>query len=344
MMNQTEQLVRENIRNLKPYSSARDECFVEGGILLDANENPFGNYNRYPDPQQRKLKQLLAAIKNVAPENIFLGNGSDEAIDIAVRIFCEPGKHKILSFPPTFGVVAVAAALNNVVNVLLPATEDFQINMELLPPLLKDADTHIVYLCSPNNPTGNLLHEKDILYMLDHFQGIVMIDEAYLDFSGRTSYTKLLHRYPRLVILQTFSKAWGMAGVRIGMAIAAPEIIRYFNNVKMPYNISEANQQIALERLASADVFEKNTLTILEEKEKLKTALGQCAVVKKIYPSDANFFLVEVSDATWVYEQLAREKLIVRNQHRAVKNCLRITVGTPAENTALITALNKLST
>lgn len=343
-MNEIEQLVRQNIRNLEPYSSAREEFYDEAGILLDANENPYGQYNRYPDPQQRILKQAVARLKNLNPENIFLGNGSDEAIDLAVRIFCEPRKHKILSFPPTFGVVRVVASINDVIPVTLPLKEDFQIDMEQLPSLMDDEEIRILYLCTPNNPTANLLHEKDIEWILEQFKGIVLLDEAYMDFAQKPSYIPLISKYPRLVVLQTMSKAWGLAGARIGIVIAHPAIIRHFNNVKMPYNISDLNQEMALKKLADKTTFENNLRDVLEEKEKLNAALQECAVVKKIYPSDANFFLVEVNDSATVYTRLTENGIIVRNQNRAVKNCLRISVGTPEENTALITALKKMNT
>lgn len=341
-MNTIKELVRKNIQQLIPYSSAREECYMENGILLDANEHPYGPYNRYPDPQQRKLKEAIARYKNIAPEQIFLGNGSDEAIDIAVRVFCEPGRDKILYCPPTFGVISVVAAINHIIPVIVPTTTNFQLNMELLPALLKEEHLKMFYLCTPNNPTANLLHEKDVLYVLEHFKGIVLIDEAYMEFSRSKSYTRLLQQYPRLVVLQTFSKAWGMAGIRVGMAIAAPEIVHYFNNVKMPYNISEANQEIALQRLQEPGAFEAGRKAILREKEILKQGLAGCAVVKKIYPSDANFFLVEVTDAAAVYQQLIAQNIIVRNQHKAVNNCLRITTGTPEENRALVAALKTI--
>ena len=343
-MNEIEQLVRQNIRNLEPYSSAREEFYDEAGILLDANENPYGQYNRYPDPQQRILKQAVARLKNLNPENIFLGNGSDEAIDLAVRIFCEPRKHKILSFPPTFGVVRVVASINDVIPVTLPLKEDFQIDMEQLPSFMDDEEIRILYLCTPNNPTANLLHEKDIEWILEQFKGIVLLDEAYMDFAQKPSYISLISKYPRLVVLQTMSKAWGLAGARIGIVIAHPAIIRHFNNVKMPYNISDLNQEMALKKLADKTTFEKNLRIVLEEKEKLSAGLQECAVVKKIYPSDTNFFLVEVNDSATVYTRLTENGIIVRNQNRAVKNCLRISVGTPEENTALITALKKMNT
>ena len=343
-MNEIEQLVRQNIRNLEPYSSAREEFYDEAGILLDANENPYGQYNRYPDPQQRILKQAVARLKNLNPENIFLGNGSDEAIDLAVRIFCEPRKHKILSFPPTFGVVRVVASINDVIPVTLPLKEDFQIDMEQLPSFMDDEEIRILYLCTPNNPTANLLHEKDIEWILEQFKGIVLLDEAYMDFAQKPSYISLISKYPRLVVLQTMSKAWGLAGARIGIVIAHPAIIRHFNNVKMPYNISDLNQEMALKKLADKTTFEKNLRIVHEEKEKLSAGLQECAVVKKIYPSDTNFFLVEVNDSATVYTRLTENGIIVRNQNRAVKNCLRISVGTPEENTALITALKKMNT
>jgi histidinol-phosphate aminotransferase len=342
-MTTIEQLVRNNIRQLKPYSSARSEFEGGNGILLDANESPYGTYNRYPDPQQKKLKEAIAKIKQVSVEQVFLGNGSDEAIDIAVRVFCEPRQHQVLSFPPTFGVISVAAAINDVALVNVPLNTSFQLDMDAIMPLLKDESIRLAYLCSPNNPTGNLLQQKDIEYILENFNGIVVVDEAYTEFSNTASFTRLIGKYERLVVLQTFSKAWALAGARVGMAYAHPETIRYFNKVKMPYNISQFSQQLLLEQLQQPESCTQRVQEILKEKEKLKEALLQSSLIKKLYPSDANFFLAEVADADSLYKQLTGEGVIVRNQHRAVTNCLRITVGTAAENELLIAALKKLA-
>ncbi len=343
MENNIAQLVRHNIRSLVPYSGAREECAMNEGVFLDANENPFGNHNRYPDPYQLELKKRLAFLKDTPPNRIFLGNGSDEIIDLAYRIFCEPGKDKALTFIPTYGMYEVLAAINNVELVKAELNEHFQIDTSGLQQYFADPKLKLIFICSPNNPTGNLLSKADIECILANFGGIVILDEAYIDFSPKASLLPILDTYPRLIISQTLSKAWGLAGVRMGIAYMSEEILSYYNKVKAPYNISEPNQQAALTHLADIDNYRENLNAILKEKDKLAYRLKSLRSIRKVYPSDANFFLVEVSDANGLYQKLIEKKIIVRNRHSVVNNCLRITVGTPAENERLITALKKIS-
>lgn len=332
-------LVRTNILALEPYSSARDEFSGSEGIFMDANENPFGELNRYPDPLQKQLKQKLAEVKSVLPENIFTGNGSDEAIDLCFRIFCEPGKDKALTFTPTYGMYEVAAAINNVQFLNEPLNQDFQIEERRLPELLKDKQLKLIFICSPNNPTGNTIKATE--YIIQNFKGIVVVDEAYADFC-EASLTEKLSRYPNLIILQTLSKAWGLAGIRIGMAIASKQIINLFNKVKPPYNISVLNYNAALQVVSQKEVYETRKNILIAEREKLAIALGNLPVIKRIYPSEANFLLVEVSDANKVYNTLSGQNIIIRNRDKVVKNCLRISVGTPDENKALLTVLKNI--
>ena len=335
--------IRQNIRNLKPYSSARDEFSGDEGIFLDANENPFGKYNRYPDPQQKKLKQAIAQIKQVKPESIFLGNGSDEAIDIAFRIFCEPQQHKALLFTPTYGMYEVAAAINNVELVKVDLTDEFQIDMTLAKRWLQDKNLKLIFICSPNNPTGNVFRREDIDFILRNFNGVVIIDEAYIDFSASASYISSIPKYNNLIVIQTFSKAWALAGVRVGMAFSNETIISYFNKVKPPFNISEPNQQIILEKLKDIKSYKDEVSEILKEKDILHKALEQLKLVKRIYSSDANFLLVEVKGADTIYAQLVSEKIIVRNRTKVISGCIRITIGTQKENQQLVTALKKIN-
>ena len=253
-----ENKIRENIKNLKPYSSARDEFSGSEGVFLDANENPYGNFNRYPDPHQSELKEIIASVKEVRPENIFLGNGSDEAIDIAYRIFCEPGLDRALIFTPTYGMYEVAAGINNIQIENMPLNKVFQINLDLVKPLLADENLKLIFICSPNNPTGNTISREDIEFILTHFNGIVIIDEAYIDFSQAESYILSIKKYNNLIVLQTFSKAWAMAGARIGMAFSNERIINYFNIIKPPYNISSLNQQAVIKKLNEIEIYQKN--------------------------------------------------------------------------------------
>jgi histidinol-phosphate aminotransferase len=338
-----EKNIRQNIRNLKPYSSARDEFQGEEGIFLDANENPFGEYNRYPDPHQNKLKQEIAKIKQVKPSTIFFGNGSDEAIDIAFRIFCEPRQHKALLFTPTYGMYEVAAAINDIELLKVDLTDKFQIDLPKVKSLLQDENLKLIFICTPNNPTGNVFKKRDIDFILINFKGVVIIDEAYIDFSTSKSYIASLSQYNNLIVLQTFSKAWGLAGVRVGMAFSNETIINYFNKVKPPYNISGPNQQIVLQKLKEIKTYKKEVLEILKEKEKLCKAFMHLKLVRKVYPSDANFLLIEVENADSVYNTLVAENIIVRNRTKIINNCLRITIGTKKENQQLITALKQMN-
>lgn len=341
-MNNNILMVRKNIRQLSPYTSAREEYTGTEGIFLDANENPVGTYNRYPDPLQSALKAKLSAWKGAVPENIFIGNGSDEVIDLAFRIFCEPHQNKALTFTPTYGMYSVAAQINAIPLINLPLTQDFQIDRETLSPWLKEEELKLILLCSPNNPTGNLIRKADVTWILERFQGIVLIDEAYVDFCPQDSFLPFLDQYPRLIISQTLSKAAGMAGLRLGIAYAHEDIIRYYNKVKAPYNISTANQEAALSFFETPDTLRQQVHQILTEKIRLTNALQVLKRVKQVYPSDTNFILVEVDDANLMYEQLRDHNIIVRNRHTSVPNCLRITVGSPAENEQLINTLNTI--
>jgi histidinol-phosphate aminotransferase len=336
-----EKIVRPNILELKPYSSAREEYSGNDGIFLDANENPFGRYNRYPDPYQRALKEKLALLKNVSVENIFIGNGSDEVIDLAFRIFCNPGVDKVVIFPPTYGMYEVLAKINNVEVISIPLNENFQINLDQFFSY-KDqlANAKILFLCSPNNPTGNSL--ENIETIIQNFNGIVFIDEAYIDFSSKKSYISKINIYPNLIVSQTFSKAWGKAAIRIGIAYANKEIISYFNKVKPPYNVSALNQAEAIKALSQYDVFEKNLKIILEQRKWLIDQLSKIDFILHIYPTDANFVLVKTKDANYIYKKLIENKIIVRNRHTIIENCLRITVGKPEENRKLIEVLKSI--
>jgi histidinol-phosphate aminotransferase len=265
-----ENIVRPNIWSLKPYSSARDEFTGKEGIFLDANENPYGTLNRYPDPYQRQLKDKLSAIKNVSPENIFIGNGSDEVIDLAFRIFCEPDKDLALTFSPTYGMYDVSAAINNIGLIKLPLSKDFQIDLQVTRRFIDQENLKLVFLCSPNNPTGNTMSREAIEMILENFSGILIIDEAYIDFSSHASTIELIQKYPNLIVSQTFSKAWGLAAARVGIAYAHPEIIQLYNKVKPPYNVSTLNQRAALEALNAPENLKQKKSIILKEKENLK--------------------------------------------------------------------------
>jgi histidinol-phosphate aminotransferase len=332
-----EKLVRKNILALLPYSSARDEYKGKDAIFLDANENPFGELNRYPDPKQLELKKKLSEIKDITTENIFVGNGSDEVIDLAYRIFCEPGKDKALTFTPTYGMYDVSASINDVELIKIPLTQDFQIDFDSTEKYLKDGNLKLIFICSPNNPTANNIN--NIEKIITNFNGIIFIDEAYIDFSEAESFIKKIAQYPNIIISQTFSKAWGLAAARVGTAYSSKAIIDLYNKVKPPYNISKLNQDEALKTLLVVDTFEKNKNIILEEREKLIKNLSALPIVKKIYPSDANFILAEVDNANKLYATLVEAKVITRNRNSVVKNCLRITVGSEEENERLIEAV-----
>lgn len=336
--------VRPNIRAMQPYSSARDEFHGTASVFLDANENPYNApYNRYPDPMQWRLKEKVAEIKGLPKECILLGNGSDEPIDLILRAFCEPGKECMLTVDPTYGMYQVAAEINNVTCRKVKLTSDFQIDM---PAFLSQIDDTVkaIYLCSPNNPTGNSLNRKDIYQILDTFKGIVVVDEAYIDFSSLPSYTKDLSKYPNLVVFQTLSKAWGAAGIRLGMAFASPEIISVLNKIKYPYNVNQLTQEKALEILNNQETMKSQLTLILSERTRLQQELTAIPCVRKIYPTDANFILVDVGDADTVYQKLVDQGIIVRNRNKVVlcAGCLRITVGTEEENTALLNALKTM--
>ena len=335
-------LVRPNILELEQYSSARDEFSGKEGVFLDANENPFGKLNRYPDPYQVELKSKLEKIKGIKSSSIFIGNGSDEVIDLAFRIFCNPGKDKALTFTPTYGMYDVSAAINQVEILKIPLNKDFQIEVDKIDPLLEDEKLKLIFICSPNNPTGNSILKKDILTILEKFRGIVIIDEAYIDFSESESLISLLKEYPNLIISQTFSKAWGLAAARVGVAYSSESITSLFNKVKPPYNVSKTNQFSVIEALENIDELKKNIKFILEEKELIQTEIVQLPFVKKIYPSDANFLLIEVKDANLLYNQLIEQKIIIRNRDKQIKNTVRITIGSKGENKLLLNALKNI--
>lgn len=335
-----DKLVRKNILNLKPYASARDEYSGGSAVFMDANENPFGELNRYPDPHQKELKHKLGALKSLPVENIFVGNGSDEVIDLTFRIFCNPGKDKALIFSPTYGMYEVSAEINEVELIRVPLTPSFQIDYDALKTHLDDETLKLIFICSPNNPTGNCIENTAAL--LQQFKGIVVMDEAYIDFSNKESYIAKINSYPNLIVMQTLSKAWGLAAARVGMAYADARIISLFNKIKPPYNVSGPNQKAALTALEKQDEFEKRKAIILEQKVWLVNQMPAIAVVKKVYPSDANFILVEMTDVGKIYLELVNQGVITRNRHSMVANCLRITVGSPEENKTLIHALSKM--
>ena len=337
-------LVRKNIRELKPYSCARNEFKGEASVYLDANENPMNApYNRYPDPLQSDLKHKIANIKSVRPSQIMLGVGSDEPIDLLIRIFCEPKEDNIVAIDPTYGMYQVCADINNVTYRKVLLNEDYSLDASRI---LAETDEHtkLVFLCSPNNPTGNSLDKTEIKKIIDNFSGIVIIDEAYIDFSSESSWLEKLDNYPNLVVLQTFSKAWGLASVRCGMAFASEVIIGYLNNVKYPYNLNLLTQNFVSEQLDHISRKQKWVEQIIEQRVVLEEQLKIIPWIQHIYPSDANFLLVKVADANKVYNQLVDKGIIVRNRNSVslCLGCLRITVGTESENNILINELRQL--
>jgi len=334
-----EKLVRKNIWSLEAYSSARDEFSGKEGVFLDANENPFGELNRYPDPQQKALKQRLSKIKETPEDQIFIGNGSDELIDLVFRIFCEPSRDQALTFTPSYGMYDVSAAINDVKVIKIPLTGRFQIDFDALDQALND-QVKLIFICSPNNPTGNNIEQID--KVIDMFDGVVIVDEAYIDFSDAESMIKKIGEYPNLIVSQTFSKAWGLAGARVGVAYAGREIISLLNKVKPPYNVSELNQKAVLSALENQGLFENRKSMILQQRDWLASQLMTLSKVKKIYPSDANFLLVEVDDANRIYNELVKQKVITRNRNSAVNNCIRITIGSKEENQLLIKTLQNI--
>ena len=343
-MKTLEELTRPNIWKLKPYSSARDEYKgATASVFLDANENPYNlPHNRYPDPMQRDLKCELSKIKKVAPERIFLGNGSDEAIDLVFRAFCEPGKDNVVAIDPTYGMYQVCAGVNDVEYRKVLLNPEFQFSAEELL-AATDEHTKLVFLCSPNNPTGNDLLRSEIEKVLKEFEGLVVLDEAYNDFSAAPSFLSELDKYPNLIVLQTFSKAWGCAGIRLGMAFASEEIIGILSKIKYPYNVNQLTQQQAIAMLHKYDEIERWIETLKEERGVLGEQFGELPCVVEVFPSDANFFLARVTDAVKIYNYLVGEGIIVRNRHSVslCGNCLRVTVGTPIENGKLLEALRK---
>lgn len=338
-------LLRPNIKNLVPYSSARDEFKGEASIFLDANENAYGSpltkwYNRYPDPLQMKVKDKLSEVKGVPASNIFIGNGSDECIDVLIRTFCEPGKDNIIICPPTYGMYEVSANINDVYIKKVPLTPDFQLDLPAIEEAVDD-NTKIIFLCSPNNPTGNSLNRDDLEVVLNNYWGIVALDEAYINFSRFRSFTRELEDYPNLVVMQTLSKAWGLAALRVGLAFASEPIIRVMNKVKPPYNINQASQDLALKALEEVGMVNDMIREIVAQRSWLEAELAMLPIVKKIWPSDANFLLVQVSDAKAIYKYLLEKGVVVRDRSSVTlcEGCLRITVGTEAENKALLAYL-----
>jgi len=342
-------LVRENVKRLTPYSSARDDFHGDAKVFLDANENSLGSplpkwYNRYPDPHQWKVKERLSTIKRVPVNAIFLGNGSDECIDILQRAFCEPGLDNLIICPPTYGMYEVCANINNVPVKKIKLTPDFQLDIEAIEHSI-DAHTKMIFLCSPNNPTGNSLHHEDIEAILNNYFGLVVIDEAYINFSRQKSFISMLREYPNLVLMQTLSKAWGLAALRLGISVASEEIISIMNKIKPPYNINQASQELALQALNEIDHVNEMIKDIVKERQILSDALVNLSFVKKVYPSDANFLLVKMDDPVIVYKKLLDRGIVVRDRSKVelCEGCLRITVGTPEENKTLLQVLTSIS-
>src|ERR1035437_4724859 len=303
-------LVRENVIRLTPYSSARDEFQGPDGIFMDANENPFGNLNRYPDPYQRELKVEISKVKGISEERIFLGNGCDQIIDLCFRVFCNPGIDKALTFTPTYGMYEVSASVNDISFVKIRLNENFQIDHEALRPMFSDKNLKLIFICSPNNPTGNSINYSDVENIIINFNGIVVIDEAYIDFSDKPSFAKLIYKYPNLIVMQTFSKAFGLAAVRVGIAFTDPAIVKYFNKMKPPYNISTINQNAVLKKLNKVEVYKSQVNKIKKDRERLASNLKKIKITEKVYPSDANFILVKVRNATLIYNTLVSNSII----------------------------------
>jgi len=343
-MKPLQQLTRPNIWSLAPYSSARDEYSGhEAHVFLDANENPYGSpLNRYPDPLQRELKEHIARLKGVAPQSIFLGNGSDEAIDLLYRCFCQPGKDNVVAIEPTYGMYRVCADINDVDYRPVLLDDHFQIKAQQLLAAC-DAHTKLIWICSPNNPTGNSIDREEIVKTIEGFDALVVVDEAYSDFSRQRPLRLDLAKHPNLVVLNTMSKAWASAAIRLGMAFAAPDIIAVFNKVKYPYNVNLLTQQQAMKVLGQTAEIERRGQLILQQRTQMMEAFRQLPICQQVYPTDANFFLARVSDAQAVYDYLVNRGIIVRNRTRVqlCHNCLRITIGTRSENDELLGALRQ---
>ena len=331
-------LVRPNILSLKPYSSARDDFQGQAHVWLDANENPFGSYNRYPDPYQSALKRRLAELNDLPSENIFIGNGSDEVIDLVFRVFCQPGVDNVLQLTPTYGMYKVSADINGVEMIDVPLNGVFDIDLDALEPKLADRQLKVIFLCSTNNPTGNVMDREALIRILERFNGIVFLDEAYAEFAQGQSCVDLVNTYNNLVVSRTFSKARGLAAARVGIAYAGSEIIRFLNKVKPPYNVSALNQQAAVDALNDS-TFNVRIGEILDQRDALRSALDALPFIRTVFPSQANFLLVEVEDADRLYEYLVNKKIIIRNRNNQVPNTVRITVGTADENKRLLNAL-----
>lgn len=338
-------LTRENIKNLVPYSSARDEFSGEAKVFLDANENSLGSpltkwYNRYPDPHQVKLKEAISKVKAIEPSKIFLGNGSDECIDLLYRCFCNPGRDNVIICPPTYGMYEVSANINDVEIRKAPLLENFQLDLVHLENLV-DEHTKLIWICSPNNPTANSMDREDVEMILNNFNGLVVVDEAYINFSRQKSFLRELPDYPNLVVLQTFSKAWGLAALRLGMAFASEEIIETLNRIKPPYNINQATQELVLKALEEVEQVNDMITELVQMREALKGVFEKIPLIEKVYPSDANFLLVKVKGAKKIYSYLLNKGIVVRDRSnvKLCDDCLRITVGTEQDNTALVDAL-----
>lgn len=337
-----ESIIRPSVAKLQAYSSARDEYSGSDGVFLDANENPFGKLNRYPDPNQTELKSLLALKSKVSPTNIFIGNGSDELIDLAFRIFCIPGKDKALTFAPTYGMYTVSAALNDVTLIENELNSKFQIDVEKAVETISNERPKLIFICSPNNPSGNLLNREDIRTILEITRGVVIIDEAYIDFNDADSWVSMIADYPNLIVSQTMSKARGLAAARIGIGYSSEAIITLFNKVKPPYNVSQLNQEAAIKALNNEEQYQSELALISAGKDQLINAFSDIKAITKVYPSDSNFLLIEINNADRVYETLIIKSIITRNRSSVIPNTLRISVGTQEENEKLITALKEL--
>ena len=343
-MKSLEELTRPNIWSLAPYSSARNEyAGREARVFLDANENPYNApFNRYPDPLQLELKAAISKVKGVPAECIFLGNGSDEAIDLPYRCFCEPGVDNVVAIEPTYGMYKVCADINNVEYRTVLLDEQYQTTADKLL-AATDAHTKIIWLCTPNNPTGNCLNREEVVKVIEGFEGLVIVDEAYSDFSSQKTLRSELPKYPNLIVLNTMSKAWGCAAIRLGMAFASQDIINIFNKVKYPYNVNQLTQQQALEALKDPYEVDQWVKVLLQERGRMMEAFRELPICEKVYPTDANFFLAKMTDATKIYNYLVDHAIIVRNRHRVqlCQNCLRITIGTKSENNELVAALRQ---
>jgi len=339
-------LVRENIRGLKPYSSARDEYTSDGSkmVFIDANESPYSNgINRYPDPQQRQLKTLLAESFSLSPANILLGNGSDEVLDLIFRAFCEPHKDNVITMPPTYGMYKVLAGINAIENREVLLTESFELDVDRILESV-NSKTKVIFLCSPNNPTGNSFSVKHIEYLLNNFQGLLVVDEAYIDFATQGSWLNKLGQFPNLMVTRTFSKAYGMAGLRLGVCYASENIITILNRIKPPYNVNELTQRKAFQMIQNTALVEEQIAEILTERDRMIGQLAKISYVKEIYPTDANFILVKVDDADKRYQEILELGVVVRNRSTQplCYNTLRFTIGTPEENETLLKVLNSL--